>query len=66
MDEIELLYTLSRTNLLVKATNAAYEGITISTMAEEDRPLIYVNEGFERLTGYNRRSHRQELSVFTR
>lgn len=55
MDEIELLYTLSRTNLLVKATNAAYEGITISTMAEEDRPLIYVNEGFERLTGYNRR-----------
>ena len=55
MDEIELLYTLSRTNLLLKATNASTEGITISTMAEEDRPLIYVNEGFERITGYSRK-----------
>lgn len=50
---MEFLETLSRTKLLLKATNASSEGITISTMAEEDRPLIYVNEGFERLTGYS-------------
>jgi PAS domain S-box-containing protein len=40
--------------LLVKGANAAEEGITISTMTEEDRPLIFVNKGFERLTGYKR------------
>ena len=39
-------------NLLEKAANTTSEGITISTMTEEDRPLIYANEGFERLTGY--------------
>ena len=39
-------------SLLEKAANSSSEGITISTMSEEDRPLIYVNQGFERLTGY--------------
>ena len=39
-------------SLLEKAANSSSEGITISTMSEEDQPLIYANEGFERLTGY--------------
>lgn len=40
--------------LIEQATNTSTEGITISTMAGDDRPLIYINEGFERLTGYSR------------
>jgi sigma-B regulation protein RsbU (phosphoserine phosphatase) len=39
--------------LLEKAANKTSEGITISALSEEDRPLIYANEGFERLTGYS-------------
>lgn len=39
-------------SLLEKAANSSSEGITISTLSEKDRPLIYANEGFERLTGY--------------
>ena len=42
-------------DLLIKATNTADEGITISSMVEPDRPLIFVNEGFERLTGYSKK-----------
>ena len=45
---------LSQMELLLKAANASSEGITISTMSEPDRPLIYVNEGFQRLTGYSK------------
>jgi sigma-B regulation protein RsbU (phosphoserine phosphatase) len=41
-------------DLLIKATNTANEGITISSMDQPDRPLIFVNEGFERLTGYSK------------
>ena len=41
-------------SLIEQATNSATEGITISAMRGEDRPLIYINEGFERLTGYTR------------
>jgi len=40
--------------LLIKATNTANEGITISSMDQPDRPLIFVNDGFERLTGYSK------------
>ena len=40
-------------SLLEKAANTTSEGITINTMSEEDKPLIYANEGFERLTGYS-------------
>jgi sigma-B regulation protein RsbU (phosphoserine phosphatase) len=36
-----------------RALNVAAEGITISDMRSPDQPLIYVNEGFERLTGYS-------------
>ncbi|SMP26030.1 PAS domain S-box-containing protein [Algoriphagus winogradskyi] len=41
-------------DLLIKATNTANEGITISSMDQIDRPLVFVNEGFERLTGYTK------------
>jgi PAS domain S-box-containing protein len=39
-------------SLLEKAANSSSEGITISLMSEEERPLIYANKGFEQLTGY--------------
>jgi sigma-B regulation protein RsbU (phosphoserine phosphatase) len=35
-----------------RALAVASEGITIADARHPDRPLIYVNEGFERLTGY--------------
>ncbi|MEP0710591.1 MAG: PAS domain-containing protein, partial [Algoriphagus sp.] len=41
-------------NLLIKATNTLNEGITISAMNQPDQPLVFVNEGFERLTGYSK------------
>ncbi len=37
-----------------RALSAAAEGITIADARLPDRPLIYVNAGFERLTGYSR------------
>ncbi len=36
-----------------RALNVAAEGITIADMRQPDQPLIYINEGFERLTGYS-------------
>jgi diguanylate cyclase (GGDEF)-like protein/PAS domain S-box-containing protein len=39
-------------DLLVKAVSEAREGIIIADAQQQDFPLIYVNEGFERLTGY--------------
>ena len=38
-----------------RAMGAAAEGIVISDPTQPDNPLIYVNDGFERLTGYSRR-----------
>jgi PAS domain S-box-containing protein len=35
-----------------RALDAAVEGITIADARQPDQPLIYVNKGFERLTGY--------------
>ena len=35
-----------------RALNVAAEGITIADARLPDRPLIYANEGFERLTGF--------------
>jgi PAS domain S-box-containing protein len=35
-----------------RALAVSSEGITIADARSPDRPLIYVNEGFERLTGY--------------
>jgi sigma-B regulation protein RsbU (phosphoserine phosphatase) len=37
-----------------RALTASAEGITIADARLPDRPLIYVNAGFERLTGYSR------------
>jgi len=38
--------------LLENAANTTAEGITISDMSLPDNPLIYLNDGFEKLTGY--------------
>jgi PAS domain S-box-containing protein len=35
-----------------RALNVAAEGVTIADARAPGRPLIYVNEGFERMTGY--------------
>jgi sigma-B regulation protein RsbU (phosphoserine phosphatase) len=35
-----------------RALDVAAEGITIADARQPDRPLIYVNQGFERMTGY--------------
>ena len=40
-------------DLLLKAADATAEGITISSMLDEDQPLVYINEGFVRMTGYD-------------
>lgn len=39
-----------------RALDIAAEGITIADMQHPEQPLIYINEGFERLTGYSARS----------
>jgi len=41
-------------DLLIRATNTSNEGITISSMSAPDSPLIFVNDGFIRLTGYSK------------
>ncbi|MDO8207598.1 MAG: diguanylate cyclase [Gallionella sp.] len=38
--------------LLAQAVDQSHEGITIADASQKDWPLIYVNAGFERLTGY--------------
>jgi len=54
MDELQGHQTKLIKTLIEEAANNASEGITISSMSEPDRALVYVNEGFERLTGYTR------------
>lgn len=39
-------------DLMQRALSTTAEGITISDTSIPDNPLIYVNEGFEKLTGY--------------
>jgi PAS domain S-box-containing protein len=41
-------------SLRVRALEVSTEGITISDAGKPDNPLIYVNAGFEQLTGYSR------------
>ena len=43
---------VERLRLLDRAINAAGEGICITGPNEAGNPLVYVNHGFERLTGY--------------
>jgi len=38
-----------------RALEATAEGITISDNLQKDNPIIYANEGFERLTGYTKK-----------
>ncbi len=45
---------LVKAGLLEQAANSSSEGITISDINRPDQPLIFVNQGFERLTGYDR------------
>jgi diguanylate cyclase (GGDEF)-like protein/PAS domain S-box-containing protein len=40
-------------DLLAKIMGQVREGISIADAQQPDFPLVYVNEGFERLTGYN-------------
>lgn len=40
--------------LLERALASSAEGITISDARLPDNPIVYANEGFERLTGYSR------------
>jgi diguanylate cyclase (GGDEF)-like protein/PAS domain S-box-containing protein len=40
-------------SLLERAINASSNGIVIVDAIENDRPIIYVNSGFEKLTGYS-------------
>lgn len=44
---------LQRLALKDRALAASAEGITIADARLPERPLVYVNEGFERLTGYS-------------
>ncbi|MGB3510205.1 MAG: diguanylate cyclase [Microcoleaceae cyanobacterium] len=39
--------------LLHKAIDASYNGIMITDALQADNPIIYVNSGFEKLTGYS-------------
>jgi diguanylate cyclase (GGDEF)-like protein/PAS domain S-box-containing protein len=39
-------------DLLVRALNESRDGVTIVDAHQHDIPLIYVNQGFEKLTGY--------------
>ena len=39
-------------NLLERAINASSNGIVITDAQQEDNPIIYINEAFERITGY--------------
>ncbi len=40
-------------NVLLTAMDSAHEGITISDATLPDNPLIYVNKGFLKMTGYS-------------
>ena len=40
-------------DLLFRVVSEAREGISIADARQQGFPLIYVNEGFERLTGYS-------------
>ena len=39
-------------SLFGKAIETARQGVTIADARQEDEPLVYVNEAFERITGY--------------
>ncbi|NND08815.1 MAG: SpoIIE family protein phosphatase [Saprospiraceae bacterium] len=55
MEREKSLTLMPESELLRNAANASSEGITISVMSAPDRPLIFVNQGFQTLTGYSRK-----------
>lgn len=40
--------------LIQKAVNDVSEGVTIADCSQEDMPLIFINDAFEKLTGYSK------------
>lgn len=46
--------TVKLGDILVHAAQSTTEGITVADPSRPDRPLIYVNKGFEKMTGYSR------------
>lgn len=46
-------YRRERLHLFGRAIDAAAQGITIADARQDDEPLIYANEAFERVTGYS-------------
>ncbi|MFP4499741.1 MAG: PAS domain-containing protein [Candidatus Hydrogenedentota bacterium] len=52
--EMELAHLRAALALREQALEYCLEGITIADCSQPDLPLIYVNRGFERLTGYSR------------
>jgi PAS domain S-box-containing protein len=52
--EVRNLLEKFEPELIERALASAAEGITISDARLPDNPIVYVNEGFERLTGYSK------------
>ncbi|MDL1951751.1 biphenyl 2,3-dioxygenase, partial [Acidobacteria bacterium ACD] len=52
MARLQARAPLDQLALKDRALDVAAEGVTIADARLPDRPLIYVNEGFERVTGY--------------
>lgn len=52
-DISQFKHTLERLRLLERAIAASNNGILITDPQQPDHPIIYVNSGFERITGYS-------------
>jgi PAS domain S-box-containing protein len=46
--------TAKRRRLYAAALDQSTDGVTLADVTAHDLPLVYVNDGFERLTGYSR------------
>lgn len=54
-------------DVILKALNLSSVGVIITDPEQKDNPIIFVNTGFENITGYaKRRSTWLQLSLFTR
>jgi len=51
-DISQFKHTLERLRLLERAIAASNNGILITDPQQPDHPIVYVNSGFERITGY--------------
>ena len=50
---LQMLQIEVQLNLLERAINASSNGIVITDAQQEDNPIIYVNQAFEKMTGYS-------------